>query len=125
MKKQSPASKMIKLIMAFAIFWMVIGDLITYHQAKIFGVHFFDNHSPFSKPKTKDDGKATFYSFGKAIDKNNHADSNCFLASIDSSERNSHIGSRSFVFRLLQINPPEKLLYTRRLLRGPPTSILS
>jgi len=111
--------------MAFAIFWMVIGDLITYSQAKIFGVQFFDTHSPFSKPKTKDDGKTTYYSFGKAIDKNSHVDGKGFLATIDSSERNAHIGSRSFVFRLLQINPSEKLLFTRKLLRGPPASILS
>lgn len=64
MEGQSKISKLIKLVMAFAIFWMVIGDLITFHQAKIFGNHFFDTHSPFTKPKSKDDGKTiSFHAF--------------------------------------------------------------
>lgn len=60
---------MIDLLMAFAVFWMVIGDLITYHQKVIFGVNFFDIHNPFTKPKTNDDGKTISFKQHKTADK--------------------------------------------------------
>ncbi|HQO49446.1 MAG TPA: hypothetical protein PK939_03400 [Bacteroidales bacterium] len=68
MKKEN-TSRVIKLIMAFAIFWMVIGDLITYHQEKIFGTNFYEHHSPFTKPSGKDDGKTTHLKISKDFDK--------------------------------------------------------
>jgi hypothetical protein len=55
--------------MAFAIFYMVIGELITYHQRVIFGIDFFGNHHPFTKPKTGDDGSTTHYKPHKGGDK--------------------------------------------------------
>ncbi len=67
--KKSYTFRAIKLIMAFAIFWMVIGELITLHQEKIFGVHFYDHSNPFTKPKTKDDGKSFSFKVYKIIDK--------------------------------------------------------
>ncbi len=61
---------MIDLLMAFAVFWMVIGDLITYHQKVIFGGSiFFDIHNPFTKPKSKDDGKTISFKQHKFADK--------------------------------------------------------
>lgn len=60
---------MIELLMAFAVFWMVIGDLITYHQKVIFGVNFFDIHDPFTKPKSNDDGKTISFKQHKFADK--------------------------------------------------------
>ncbi|MDA3944538.1 MAG: hypothetical protein PF694_13490 [Bacteroidetes bacterium] len=66
---QKKFSKFIKLLMAFAIFWMVIGDLITYHQQVIFGVNFFDTHNPFTKPKSKEDGSTLVFKPHKPADK--------------------------------------------------------
>ncbi|PKP52569.1 MAG: hypothetical protein CVT92_08420 [Bacteroidetes bacterium HGW-Bacteroidetes-1] len=65
--RNSAAFRIIKLIMAFAIFWMVIGDLITYHQKVMFGVDFFEHH-PFTKP-AKDDGSNSHYKSYKGSDK--------------------------------------------------------
>ena len=67
--KRENTSKAIKLIMAFAIFWMVIGDLITYHQEKIFGTNYYEHHTPFTKPGSKDDGKTSHAKFSKDFDK--------------------------------------------------------
>ncbi len=69
MSRDNATSKSIKLIMAFAIFWMVIGDLITYHQEKIFGTNFYEHHSPFTKPGGKDDGKTSHLKVSKDFDK--------------------------------------------------------
>lgn len=66
---EKKVSKFIEMLMAFAIFWMVIGDLITYHQQVIFGVNYFDTHNPFTKPKSKDDGKTISFKQHKAADK--------------------------------------------------------
>lgn len=55
--------------MAFAIFWMVIGELITLHQERIFKVHFYDHSNPFTKPKSKDDGKTFSFKLFKISDK--------------------------------------------------------
>lgn len=63
------ASRSIKLLMAFAIFWMVIGELIAIHQERIFGVKFYGNHSPFTKPASKSDGTIGFWKAGKDSDK--------------------------------------------------------
>jgi hypothetical protein len=68
MKKRKPISKLIDLIMAFAIFWLVIGDLITYHQVHVYGVDLFDTNSPFTVPKGKDDGKTASYKSAKGFD---------------------------------------------------------
>ncbi|MBK9290449.1 MAG: hypothetical protein IPM52_02270 [Bacteroidetes bacterium] len=57
-----------KLIMAFAMFWLFIGDLIVLHQERIFGHDFFGHHQPLNKPGKSDDGK-TFQKFHKSSDK--------------------------------------------------------
>lgn len=59
----------LKLLMAFAIFWMVIGELITYHQKVMFGVDLFGNHHPFTKPKHGDDGGVAQFKPLKHLDK--------------------------------------------------------
>lgn len=43
-------SKFIYTVMAFAFFWLVIGDLITLHQKLIYGFDPFGQHQPFAKP---------------------------------------------------------------------------
>jgi hypothetical protein len=72
MKNRKPISKLIDLIMAFAIFWLVIGDLITYHQVHVYGIDLFDTQSPFTVPKGKDDGKTASYKSTKGIDEVNN-----------------------------------------------------
>jgi len=42
--------------LAFTFFWMVIGDLINYHQKTIYGFDLFNTHTPFTKPGKKDGG---------------------------------------------------------------------
>jgi hypothetical protein len=55
--------------MAFASFWMFIGELITLHQERIFKVNFYDHSNPFTKPKSKDDGKTFSFKLFKSSDK--------------------------------------------------------
>jgi len=43
-------NKIVFQLMAFAFFWMVIGDLITLHQKLIYGFDPFGMHQPFAKP---------------------------------------------------------------------------
>jgi len=125
MRKQSRASRLIKLIMAFAIFWMVIGDLITYHQEKIFGVNFFDTHSPFSKPKSKDDAKTAHLYSVKHLDKHDGFDSFSFTALLQGKQLSEIVVSESFLFKLLLLEPSKTVLFTRELLRAPPTFLIS
>lgn len=73
MKNQSFITKIIELIVAFAIFWLVIGDLITYHQEQIFGNYLYDAQCPFNLPKGKDDGKTTTYKSWKGTDDSSYA----------------------------------------------------
>lgn len=42
--------KMVLPILAFAFFWLVIGDLIIIHEKAIFGYDPFTSHTPFAKP---------------------------------------------------------------------------
>jgi hypothetical protein len=42
--------KMVLPILAFAFFWLVIGDLIIIHERAIFGYDPFTAHTPFAKP---------------------------------------------------------------------------
>lgn len=72
MKSQSYISNLIELVVAFAIFWLVIGDLITYHQEQIFGNYLFDAQCPFNLPKGKDDGKTATYKSWKGTDDSIH-----------------------------------------------------
>jgi hypothetical protein len=125
MRKQSRASRLIKLIMAFAIFWMVIGDLITYHQEAIYGVNFFDTHSPFSKPKSKDDVKTTHLHSVKHLDKQDGFDTFSFSALLQSTQLSEIVVSESFLYKLLLLNPSRTILFTRQLLRAPPTFLIS
>lgn len=39
-------------VMAFAFFWLVMGELITLHQKAIYGFDPFTQETPFSKPNT-------------------------------------------------------------------------
>lgn len=76
--KYTPFEKMVLPILAFAFFWLVIGDLIIIHEKAIFGFDPFNSHIPFTKPdKTssvklyKDEGqkiiKTKFSSFFTAV----------------------------------------------------------
>ncbi len=42
--------KVITSVLAFAFFWLVIGDLIAIHQKLIYGFDPYGTHQPFSKP---------------------------------------------------------------------------
>ncbi|NOX84572.1 MAG: hypothetical protein GXO86_01185 [Chlorobi bacterium] len=42
--------RVIYTFMAFAFFWLVMGDLITLHQKLIYGFDPFGQHQPFTKP---------------------------------------------------------------------------
>jgi hypothetical protein len=119
MKHQGPVSKLIKLIMAFAIFWMVIGDLITYHQEKIFGNNFFDTHSPFSKPKSKDDGKTGHFGHYKPADKHQTVSSYAEVVIFHSGILLFYTALR-YEFELLKLHPSGTLQFTRKILRAPP-----
>ena len=53
------------VIMAFAFFWLVCGELIILHQKAIYGFDPFNQESPFAKPdnspsKTKQDKGSKF-----------------------------------------------------------------
>jgi len=74
--------KGIKLLMAFAIFWMVIGDLITYHQEVIFGVKLFEDKKPFTKPKSQEDGKTASFKTHKGSAKSENCHNCLLLASL-------------------------------------------
>lgn len=111
-------SRTIKLIMAFAIFWMVIGDLITYHQEKIFGANYYGHHTPFTKPGAKDDGKTAHWKSSKDVDKSQFI-SLVARAGIEYSGFNN-----SNIAVLLEPRPYQLLLQLccghRCSLRGPP-----
>lgn len=57
MKKQrSPYTAFERLVLpviAFAFFWLVIGDLIIIHERAIFGYDPFTGHIPYAKPDKK------------------------------------------------------------------------
>lgn len=60
---------LVKLIMALAMFWLFIGDLVILHQSRIFGHDYFgQHHQPLNKPGKSDDGK-TFQKYHKSGDK--------------------------------------------------------
>jgi len=42
--------------LAFTFFWLVIGDLVTYHQKAIYGFDIFGFQTPFTKPSKTDNG---------------------------------------------------------------------
>ncbi|MFA5418523.1 MAG: hypothetical protein WC341_08700 [Bacteroidales bacterium] len=43
-------------LLAFTFFWLVIGDLVTYHQKAIYGFDLFNFQTPFTKPTKTDNG---------------------------------------------------------------------
>ncbi len=55
-----------KLLMILAFMWLVIGELIIFHQKRIYHVDFFEGKNLFIKPKTGDDEQATFITFKKS-----------------------------------------------------------
>ena len=110
------------MIMAFAIFWMVIGDLITYHQEKIFGTNYYEHHTPFTKPGSKDDGKTGHLKVGKDFDKQSyHTIPLFFTDNLESPSIFSQIG------RFLQPKPylllKHQCLNSIISLRGPPSGL--
>jgi hypothetical protein len=66
---------------------MVIGDLITYHQEVMFGVKFFDEQDPFTKPKSQDDGKTISFKTSKGTDKTDSWNNNATLAICETKEQ--------------------------------------
>jgi len=114
-------SKFIEMLMAFAIFWMVIGDLITYHQQVIFGVNYFDTHNPFTKPKSKDDGKTISFKQFKVTDKSDGGFSTVH-AGVLLKEAQKHILNSHYVSVLRFISRYKVLqMSLSGTLRGPPT----
>ncbi|MBZ0243865.1 MAG: hypothetical protein K8F24_11660 [Bacteroidales bacterium] len=119
---EKKVSKFIEVLMAFAIFWMVIGDLITYHQQVIFGVNYFDTHKPFTKPKSKDDGKTISFKQHKVADKSDGGFSSVH-AGVLLKEAQKHILSSHYVSALHFISRYKALqMNLSGTLRGPPAS---
>jgi len=118
---EKKVSKFIEMLMAFAIFWMVIGDLITYHQQVIFGVNYFDTHNPFTKPKSKDDGKTISFKPFKVADKSDGGFSSVH-AGVLRKEAQKHILNSHYVSVLRFISRYKVLqMSLSGTLRGPPT----
>ena len=115
--------RIIKLIMAFAIFWMVIGELITLHQRRMFGNDLFGNHLPFTKPKTSDDGHTAHFKAFKIFDKTDNSKSNLFFYS------NQQLPSLIAAFNLSVFEKPHlnfKHRYLHRCIsfRAPPSYLI-
>ncbi len=106
--------------MAFAIFWMVIGELITLHQERIFKVHFYDHSNPFTKPKSKDDGKTFSFKINKVSDKSPTA-VDADIYSFSACNVNVILQSSKIkrVFRAKQAHSFSQII--RKPLRAPPT----
>jgi hypothetical protein len=66
---QRKSQNIIELFMAFAIFLMVVGELITLHQERMFGFKLYDQHIPPGKNKGADDNTTTHYKSHKGTDK--------------------------------------------------------
>ena len=110
--------KMVLPILAFAFFWLVIGDLIIIHERAIFGYDPFTSHTPFAKPDKsksfklyKDDGQKANKS--KGFSNNSpvwtiNSDDNIIL------ESNFYSYSNTFSFLKDQSDSPIVAL------RGPP-----
>jgi hypothetical protein len=108
--------------MAFAIFWMVIGDLITYHQKVIFGVKLFDDQDPFTKPKSQDNGKTVSFKVHKGSDKPENFHNSLVHALI--AEQDNKITRHFIAFRFSQLpSSAYKSLHNSIIqLRAPPFS---
>jgi len=108
--------------MAFAIFYMVIGELITYHQRVIFGIDFFGNHHPYTKPKSGEDGNTTHFKTQKSGDKQDSGKTS-FIAIIsfelNLSPKLFYLEKRRTVF----VQPIHKVFTLFNSLRAPPLSI--
>jgi len=48
-------SSSLNAFMAIAFFWMVLGELITLHQKRIYHIDLLGDNHPFIKPKTDDE----------------------------------------------------------------------
>jgi len=66
---QRKSHKLIEMFMAFAIFVMVIGELITLHQERIYGFKLYDQHMPPGKSKGADDSNNAQFKTHKGTDK--------------------------------------------------------
>ena len=117
---EKKVSKFIKLLMAFAIFWMVIGDLITYHQQVIFGVNYFDTHNPFTKPKSKDDGKTISFNSHKAADKSDVGFSIFPPGILQENGQQHYLVSQRLIVREFIFQHKTQQLSLSGLLRAPP-----
>jgi hypothetical protein len=106
--------------MAFAIFWMVIGDLITYHQEVMFGVKLFEEQDPFTKPKSQDDGKTASLKAHKGVDKPENFHSSLIYALI--AEQDNKITRHFIAFTLFQLPPSAYISLHNSIigLRAPP-----
>jgi hypothetical protein len=107
--------------MAFAIFWMVIGELITLHQERIFGAYFYNHNNPFTKPKSKDDGHTYSFKLYKGYDKG-YDTSNSFLYAVLGNTTNLILQSSkiSHTFPAKQAHSFSRIV--KRPLRAPPLS---
>lgn len=114
----SKTSKLLKLIMAFAIFWMVIGELITYHQKIIFHVRFYDTLNACIKPKANDDGDA--FQFAPLQNHSNNTGSKAYIAAITIQQQISLIQIKRAEFEKPFLSNRKHLLLKHIALREPP-----
>lgn len=117
---QVTSLRVIRLIMALAMFWLFIGDLVILHQSRIFGHDFFDqHHHPFNKPGKSDDGK-TFQKYHKSADKSDDGHADALLPS----QLGISALSSSWLFVVyadLSFQPLNLLFLSGAGLRAPPT----
>jgi hypothetical protein len=106
--------------MAFAIFWMVIGDLITYHQEVMFGVKLFEEQNPFTKPKSQEDGKTVSFKAHKGSDKPESFHSSLIYALM--ADQDNKITRHFIAFTLFQLPPSAYISLHNSIigLRAPP-----
>lgn len=105
--------------MAFASFWLFIGELITLHQERIYKVHFYDHSNPFTKPKSKDDGKTLSFKLIKSTDK---ASSSSDLCNNINNHLDKHILNESQFTHTFPAKQAHSFLHIiRKPLRAPPS----
>jgi hypothetical protein len=107
--------------LALTFFWMVIGDLITYHQKAIFDFDLF-NHQPFTKPGKNDTGILLYKTKGDktvSVDKYKHT-----LHSVVADDYSTLLGdfAKNITVRFNYRDMFQQRYHQSVSLRGPPQS---
>ena len=89
--------KLVLPVLAFAFFWLVIGDLVMIHERAIFGFDPFTAHTPFAKPDKSD----TYKPFKDKGQKLNKSKGNSFVEAENNVNSNLvvFLQGNSFIFK--------------------------